>query len=115
MSCLQAACLTETIDNGSKKIIILLLLLGLAMILISTYQEKSFPQTIFKYIPKSYYDEMYYNRPITSIFGKMFHNASPWSEAKPGYDQYSPIYSYNHFTKKGAFNFYDNQDIYDAY
>lgn len=105
-------------DIGFKKILMLLLIIGLVMLFIGYQQEKSlspFPQIIYKYIPKSYYDEMYQNTPVTSIFSKMFNNASPWMSAKPGYDQRSDIYTYNHFTKQGSYNFYDHQDTYYEY
>ena len=106
------------LDIGFKKIIILLLLIGLVMIFVGYYQIKdltNYPQVIYKYIPKSYYDEMFIQAPITSVFGKMFNNSSPWHSAKPGHDHHEPVYTYNHFTKKGAYNFYDNQDLYYDY
>ena len=106
------------LEGGGKKIIILLLLIGLVMIFVGYYQVKDlshYPQIIYKYIPKSYYDEMFNQASVRSIFGRMFNNASPWHSAKPGYDRYDPIYSYNHFTRKGAYNFYDNQDLYYDY
>ena len=104
-------------DNSFKKIVILLLIIGLVMLYIGYMQEKTlspFPQVIYKYIPKSYYDELYQQAPITTIFSKLFNNASPWMAAKPGYD-HNEAYTWNNFTKKGAFNFYDNQDTYYDY
>jgi hypothetical protein len=105
-------------NNDFKKIVILLLMIGILMIFIGYQQEKSlspFPQVIYKYIPKSYYDEMFSQMPIISTFSKLFNSASPWEAAKPGYDQYNDIYTYNHFTRKGAYNFYDHQDSYYEY
>jgi len=105
-------------ETDFKKIVILLLMVGMLMIFIGYQQEKSlspFPHVLYKYIPKSYYDEMFSQIPIISTFTKLFNNASPWEEAKPGYDQYNDIYSYNHFTKKGEYNFFDHQDSYYEY
>ena len=104
--------------GDGKKIIILLLILGIIMVIFGYYREKDlnpFPQIIYKYIPKSYYDELYHNTPIISHFSKLFNNSSPWMKAKPVYDNLNDIYTYNHFTKKGAYNFYDNQDTYYEY
>lgn len=107
-----------TIDNTMKKIVLVMLILGVVMIVVgyNLHQNtQSFPEIIYKYIPKSYYDEMFIQPPVRSIFGRMFSNVSPWHEAKPGYDYTEPIYSYNHFVKRGAYNFYDNQDLYYDY
>lgn len=106
------------VDQVGKKIVLVLLILGIIMIVVGYYRHsdmKNYQHVIYKYIPKSYYDELYIQPSVRSIFTKMFNNASPWMEAKPGHDDKS-FYGYNHFIKNYADKrTYDHADLYRTY
>lgn len=102
--------------SPGKKIVMLILILGIMMVGQKYWMKEPYsgPNLIYKYIPKSYYDELYFETPVRRMFGKMFHNAIPWMEAKPGYDKLPRTpYFFNHFAKNVSA--YDNQDFYQDY
>lgn len=109
--------MNNTDYSPGKKIVILLLILGILMTVMGYWKYEDYkvhPNVVYKYIPKSYYDELYINTPIYKLFGKMFNSACPWVKAKPGYDPKPNIpYFFNHFAKNVTA--YDNQDFYQDY
>ena len=73
-----------------KEILILILFIGIIFIIVdvikSTYKCKD-TRVIYKYIPRTYEEEMESPIPVTDIFIKMFEQPSPWVRSIGNYDR----------------------------
>jgi hypothetical protein len=70
-----------------KALVFLLMFVGFVFVVIGfvkTNQECPPPIVQFRYIPKTFNEEQNVRVPVTSIFGKMFSDITPWQE-KAGY------------------------------
>ncbi len=68
-----------------KSLVFLFLLVGFVLVVIGfvkTNQDCPPPIVQFRYIPKTFNQEQSVQQPISSIFGTMFDNVSPWQETR---------------------------------
>ena len=67
-----------------KSLVFLFMLIGFVFIaigFIKTNQQCPPPIIQFRYIPKTFNEEQNSQVPLTSIFGKMFNDSSPWQQS----------------------------------
>ena len=81
-----------------KALVFLLMFIGFVFVVIGfvkTNQECPPPIVQFRYIPKTFNEEQNVQVPVSSIFGKMFNDITPWQE-KAGYaDKDGPLKTNN--------------------
>ena len=64
--------------NGILIIILITAILFVTIDVTKTYNSSPPPQTIYKFIPRSFAENQANPVPLDAIFGKMFNNATPW-------------------------------------
>ena len=87
-----------------KALVFLLMFIGFVFVVIGfvkTNQECPPPIVQFRYIPKTFNEEQNVQVPVSSIFGKMFNDITPWQE-KAGYaDKDGPLIT--HYNKNDLY------------
>lgn len=66
-----------------NSIVFLILLTGIIMVVIGFVKSEQIcppPIVQYKYIPRTFEEEQELTTPITSVFGKMFSDASAWQQ-----------------------------------